>query len=145
MLAGQLAGHLQRADHLGADPGPVGAGELGPGPGGQDLAVPHGEDPLDAGVDGLGPHRDRPRLGVPGGARPQIAGQDGPEEGHGDQSARELLGDERDLHAGRPVGAQRPPAGRGHRLLQPRDTVRVGQVADGAGPEITGQPRGRVA
>jgi hypothetical protein len=86
-----------------------------------------------------------PATQVARGTAQQIVGEHRPEEGDVDQPAPEFLGDEGDFHRGGAVGPQRSPAGRGDRLVQPCDAVRVVQVVDGAGPEITGQPGGRVA
>jgi hypothetical protein len=150
---GQLAGRLERAEDFGAAPGQVGAGEFGPDPAGQQPVPAQREHPLSSvGVHGFAVHGDRPGLAAAGGAAlrmasaasAQIVGQHRAEEGDIDQPTPEFLGDEGDLHRGGPVGPQRSPAGRGDRLLQPRDAVGVAQVVDGAGAEVTGQPGGRV-
>ena len=144
--AGQLAGRLERAGHLGADPGQVAPGPDRPGPAGQQPVPVQDQGPVDSpGVRRHAVHRDA-GPGPPSAApAAQVAGEHGPEEGDVDQVAAELLGDDGDLHAGGPVGAHGAPAGRGHRLLQPRDPAVVGQVVHRAGPEVGGQAGGRVA
>ena len=152
--AGQLTGRLKRAEHLGAVPGQVGAGKFGPDPAGQQPVPAQREHPLSsAGVHGLAVRRDRPGLPAVRGPATQVArspaqqivGEHRAEEGDVDQPAPEFLRDEGDFHSGGPVGPERSPAGRGDRLVQPRDAVGVVQIMDGAGPEIAGQPGGRVA
>ena len=72
------------------------------------------------------------------GQRPQRVRERRTEERHVHQAPRQLGGDQRDLHAAGPVGAQRPPAGRGDRLLQPPHPVGLGQVEDRVRAEVVG-------
>ena len=77
------------------------------------------------------------------GQRPQRVREGRTEERHVHQAPRQLGRDQRDLHAAGPVGAQRPPAGRGDRLLQPPHPVGLGQVEDRVRAKVVGQLRRR--